>query len=46
MREFFRLIGEAASVLPSLNYRMAADDEKISLGSVFEDTVLRYPEKI
>lgn len=44
VREFFRVIGEAASVLPALNYRIAADDEKVSLGSVFEDSVSRYPD--
>tara|TARA_B110000503_G_scaffold36706_1_gene60014 strand:- start:1654 stop:2925 length:1272 start_codon:yes stop_codon:yes gene_type:complete len=44
IREFFRVIGETASLLPALNYRMAADDEKVSLGSIFEDTVSRFQD--
>lgn len=44
IREFFRVIREAASVLPALNYRIAADEESVSLGSAFEDSVSRYPD--
>ena len=45
-REFFRVLGEAASVVPALGYRMARDEEKISLGTIFEDTVARHPDNI
>ena len=42
--EFFRVLGEVAQVLPALKYKMAEDDEKRSLGALFEDTVSRYPD--
>ena len=45
-REVFRVLGEAVNVIPSLGYKLAGDDDLISLGSVFEDTVSRYPDNI
>ena len=45
-REVFRVLGEAVSVVPALGYKLAGDDDPISLGSVFEDTVSRYPDNI
>jgi acyl-CoA synthetase (AMP-forming)/AMP-acid ligase II len=41
-REVFRVLGEAVSVVPALGYKLAGDE----LGSVFEDTVSRYPDNI
>jgi len=45
-REVFRVLGEAVNVIPALGYKLAADDDPISLGSVFEDTVSRYPDNV
>ncbi len=43
-KEFFRVLGEAAGVVPALGFRPPGDDDKTSLGSVFEDTVTRHPD--
>lgn len=45
-KEFFRVLGEVAGVMPALGFRPAENDEKISLGSVFEETVARHPDNI
>ncbi|WP_175580215.1 long-chain-acyl-CoA synthetase [Kineobactrum sediminis] len=42
-REVFRVLGEAMSVVPALGYKLAQDDDTASLGSLFEDTVSKYP---
>jgi citronellyl-CoA synthetase len=42
-REMFRVLGEAVSVVPALGYQLAGDDDTASLGSLFEDTVSKYP---
>jgi hypothetical protein len=34
-REVFRVLGEAVSVVPALGYKLAGDDDPISLGSVY-----------
>jgi len=41
--EFFRVIGEFRKIVPALGYKMPKDDQAVSLGSVFEDTVAKYP---
>ena len=46
VREFFRVMGEMAQILPARGYQMPESDEQVSLGSVFEDTVSRYPDNI
>ena len=44
-REFFRVMGEMASVMPVLlRYRPPGDTDQASLGAVFEDTVARFPD--
>ncbi len=45
-KEFFRVLGEVAGVVPALGFRPPGDNEKTSLGSVFEDTVARHPDNI
>ena len=45
-REVVRVLGEMASLAPALMYRPAEDDEKVSLGTVFEDTVARHPDNV
>jgi citronellyl-CoA synthetase len=45
-REVLRVLGEMASAVPALGYRFPGRDEKVSLGSVFEDTVARHPDNI
>jgi citronellyl-CoA synthetase len=43
-REVVRVLGEFKKILPALRYRMPEDDDKASLGAVFEGTVSRYPD--
>ncbi len=43
-REMRRVMGEMASVIPALGFRMAGEDDLVSLGAVFEDTAARYPD--
>lgn len=45
-REFFRVLGEAASVIPALGYKMAGDEDPASLGLLFEETVAQYPDNV
>jgi citronellyl-CoA synthetase len=45
-REFFRVLREAAGIAPAIGYKMAQDDDTVSLGSLYEDTVARYPDNI
>ncbi len=45
-REFFRVLGEFTRILPAARYKMPESDEPVSLGSVFEDTVARYPDNV
>ena len=42
-REVARVLGEAVHIAPALRYKLAGDDEAVSLGSLFEDTVARSP---
>ena len=46
IREFLRVMGEVAEILPARNYQMPESDEQVSLGAVFEDTVSRCPDNI
>ncbi len=45
-RETIRVLGEAIRLAPNLGYSMAEDDEKTSLGAVFEATVDRAPNNV
>lgn len=46
-REFVRVAGELAQVLPTLlRAKPAADDDLVSAGAMFEDTAARYPDNI
>ena len=42
--EVFRVLGEVPHILPAVNFKVPAKDDKASLGSMFEDTVKRYPD--
>ena len=46
IREYFRVLTEFAHILPARKYQMPEEDERISLGSVYEGTVSRYPDNI
>ncbi|MEL0313737.1 MAG: AMP-binding protein, partial [Halieaceae bacterium] len=46
IREYFRVLTELAHIRPSKRYQMPEEDEQTSLGSVFQDTVSRYPDNI
>ena len=45
-REVIRVLNEFRKIVPVLSYKMAEDDQRLSLGSVFEDTVARYTDNI
>ncbi len=45
-RETIRVLGEAIKLVPNLGYSMAEDDDKTSLGAVFEATVDRAPNNV
>lgn len=45
-REVLRVLGEAARMAPALGFRIAKDHEKVSLGTIFEETVARCPNNI
>lgn len=42
-RETVRVLNEFRKIAPALAYKMPEDDDKASLGAMFEDTVARYP---
>ena len=44
LREVFRVLGEFPHLLSAMTFKMPAADEPGSLGSMFEDTVARYPD--
>lgn len=44
VREVFRVLGEFPHILPAMTFKMPAEDAPGSLGSMFEDTVARYPD--
>ncbi|MDZ7784660.1 MAG: AMP-binding protein [Halioglobus sp.] len=46
IREFFRVMGEIAHIIPARGYKLPEIDEQVSLGSLFEDTVSRYPDNL
>jgi len=45
MTEFSRVIRDLVSVLPAIAYRPPKDDEKKSLGRLFQETAQRYQDK-
>ncbi|MEH6581580.1 MAG: long-chain-acyl-CoA synthetase [Halioglobus sp.] len=45
-REVARVLREFRKIAPALGYKMPGDDEKVSLGSVFEESVARFPDNI
>ena len=45
-REVIRVLRELRHVIPSLGYKMAEDDDCVSLGAMFEDTVHRYSNNV
>ena len=44
LKEVARVLGEFAKTVPTIGYKIAADDSQVSLGALFEDTVARYPD--
>jgi len=45
-KEFFRVLGEARHILPALKFKMPDHQDKISIVSVFEDTVAQHPDRL
>ncbi|MEH6567503.1 MAG: long-chain-acyl-CoA synthetase [Halioglobus sp.] len=45
-REVVRVLNEFRKIAPALAFKMPEDDEKTSLGTLFEDTVDRYPNNV
>ncbi|MFT4825861.1 MAG: hypothetical protein ACI9J0_003796, partial [Cryomorphaceae bacterium] len=43
-RETLRVLNEFRKIAPSLPLKMPDDDDLVSLGAMFEDTVERYPD--
>jgi citronellyl-CoA synthetase len=46
VREVLRVLGEFPHILSATTFKIPADDDPASLGSMFEDTVARYPDNI
>ncbi|MBF2755321.1 MAG: long-chain-acyl-CoA synthetase [Gammaproteobacteria bacterium AqS3] len=44
VREVFRVLGEVPNIIPALTYKLAEEDEPVSLGRVFEETVEGAPD--
>ena len=45
-REVIRVLNEFRKIAPGLAFKMPEDDEKTSLGTMFEDTVNRFPNNV
>ena len=45
-KEFFRVLGEARHILPALRFKMPDHQDRVSIASVFEDTVAQHPDRL